>query len=72
MTSLLQISYYRYLFFPGEQRGNMQLCFLLGLGMYLLKYILNVLNISAKMPYLVIRFPVNLGKLFKLMNIGEL
>lgn len=49
----------------------MQLCFLLGLGMYLLKYILNVLNISAKMPYLVIRFLVNLGKFFKLMNIGE-
>lgn len=50
----------------------MQLCFLLGLGMYLLTYILNVLNISAKMPYLVTGFPVNLGEFFKLMNIGKL
>lgn len=50
----------------------MQLYFLLGLGIYLLKYILNILNISEKMPYLVIRFPVNLGKFFKLMIIGEL
>lgn len=50
----------------------MQSYFLLGLGICLLKYILSIFNNFEKMSYLVIRFPMNLGKFFKLKVIGEL
>lgn len=40
--------------------------------MYLLPYVVNTFNVFEKMPFLVIRFPVNLSKIFEPLIVGEL
>lgn len=48
VTGLYQISGHHGLFSLGQWRDSMQSFFLLGLGIYFLKYILNIFNVFAR------------------------